>query len=80
VQISACLVLPLSVVSLAQNIKFQLASVAVLSFILLAWVFIFARNGLGLEIPVVGSDQSGLIGLLLNNFAFVSEMHLRNTI
>jgi hypothetical protein len=68
------MVIPLSVVSLVQNIKFQLASVAVLSFILVAWIFIFVRHGFGVEIAAIGSNQSGLIGLLLSNFSFVRNM------
>jgi hypothetical protein len=66
------MVLPLSIMSLVQNIKFQLASVAVLFFVMASWVVIFAKHGLNLDIPVIGSSQSTLVGFVLNNFAFVS--------
>jgi hypothetical protein len=51
------MVLPLSVMSLVQNIKFQLASVAALFFVMIVWIFIFANHGLNLTIPIVGSNQ-----------------------
>jgi hypothetical protein len=66
------MVLPLSMMSLVENIKFQLASVAILFFVMISWIVIFAQHGLNLEIPVVGSSQSSLVGFVLNNFAFVS--------
>jgi hypothetical protein len=59
--------------SLVQNIKFQLASVATLFFTMAIWIYIFTRQGLNLSIPVVGSDQSGLVGFALSNFAFVCD-------
>jgi hypothetical protein len=58
--------------SLVQNIKFQLASVATLSFVMGCWIFIFAHKGFHQDIPAFGNDQSSLIGFVLNNFAFVS--------
>jgi hypothetical protein len=65
------MVLPLSVMSLVQNIKFQLASVASLSFVMVVWIYIFATHGLDLAIPAFGNNQSALIGFVLSNFAFV---------
>ena len=70
-QISAAMVLPLSVMSLVQNIKFQLASVVILLFVMSSWVFIFAKQGFDLPTLAIGSNQSSLIGFVLNNFAFV---------
>jgi hypothetical protein len=58
--------------SLVDNIKFQLASVATLFFIMVCWVVIFAKHGLDQGIPAIGTSQSSLIGFVLNNFAFVS--------
>ena len=66
------MVIPLSLMSLVQNIKFQFVSVAVLFFIMLAWIYLFVHHGLHVHIPVFGSNQSGLIGFVLNNLAFVS--------
>jgi hypothetical protein len=66
------MVIPLSVMSLVQNINFQLASVATLFFVMTIWIYIFARQGLNLAIPAIGSDQSGLVGFVLSNFAFVN--------
>lgn len=68
------MVIPLSVMSLVENIKFQLASVAVLFFVMISWIVIFAQNGLDIDIPVIGSNQSTLVGFVLNNFAFVSSL------
>jgi len=60
-------------ISLVENIKFQLASVAVLFFVVASWVFIFAQHGLTLNVPVIGQSQSTLVGFVLNNFAFVRQ-------
>ncbi|KAF8860892.1 hypothetical protein BDZ45DRAFT_292291 [Acephala macrosclerotiorum] len=72
--ISAAMVLPLSVMSLVQNIKFQLASVVILLFVMISWVFIFAEKGFDLPTPAIGSNQSSLIGFVLNNFAFITTV------
>ena len=69
------MVLPLSMMSLVENIKFQLASVAVLFLVMVSWIVIFAQHGLDLEIPAVGHSQSSLLGFVLNNFAFVSLLN-----
>jgi len=58
--------------SLVQNIKLQLASVATLLFVMGCWIFIFAHKGFHQDIPAFGNDQGSLIGFVLNNFAFVS--------
>ncbi|TVY41556.1 hypothetical protein LOCC1_G005111 [Lachnellula occidentalis] len=68
--ISVAMVLPLSVMSLVQNIKFQIASVATLFFVLIVWIYIFAKHGLEQTVPAVGNDQSTLVGFVLGNFAF----------
>ena len=68
------MVLPLSMMSLVRNIKFQIASVMILLFIMSVWIFIFAQNGLNLPIPIVHSNQGSLLGFTLSNFAFVSVM------
>jgi hypothetical protein len=65
------MVLPLSVMSLVQNIKFQLLSVASLFFVMVVWVFLFADHGFSLSIPVLGHNQSALMGFVFSNFAFV---------
>ena len=66
------MVLPLSVMSLVQNIKLQIASVATLFIVIMIWIYIFARHGLNYTAPPVGNDQSTLVGFVLGNFAFVS--------
>jgi hypothetical protein len=66
------MVIPLSMMSLVENIKFQLASVAVLFLVMIAWIVIFVQNGLDLGIPAIGTSQASLVGFVLNNFAFVS--------
>jgi hypothetical protein len=65
------MVLPLSVMSLVQNIKFQIASVATLFFVLTIWIYLFAHHGLDHVVPPVGDNQSTLVGFVLGNFAFV---------
>ncbi|TVY28961.1 hypothetical protein LHYA1_G001672 [Lachnellula hyalina] len=72
--ISAAMVLPLSVMSLVQNIKFQIASVATLFFVIIVWIYIFAKHGLEQTVPPVGNDQSTLIGFVLGNFAFITTI------
>jgi len=53
--IAACMVIPLSVLSLVQNIKFQLASAATLFFVMGTWIYIFASDKLDQTIPAIGS-------------------------
>ncbi|TVY52001.1 hypothetical protein LCER1_G006470 [Lachnellula cervina] len=72
--ISAAMVLPLSVMSLVQNIKFQIASVATLFFVIIVWIYIFAHHGLEHTVPPIGNDQSTLIGFVLGNFAFITTI------
>lgn len=71
------MVLPLSVMSLVQNIKFQLASVATLFVVIGMWIYIFAHHGLNNVVPSIGTDQSTLIGFVLGNFGFVSMFSTR---
>lgn len=72
--ISAALVLPLSLMSLVENIKFQLASVATLFVVMAIWIYIFASHGLNRGVPLIGSDQSGLVGFVISNFAFITTV------
>lgn len=65
------LVIPLSMMTLVGNIKFQLASVAALFFVMISWIAIFVKHGLNQSIPAIGDNQSSLVGFVLNNFAFV---------
>lgn len=58
--------------SLVENIKFQLASVVALFFVMVSWIYIFASHGLEHKIHAIGDDQASLVGFVLNNFAFVS--------
>jgi len=55
--IAASVVIPLSVLSLVQNIKFQLVSAATLFFIMGAWIYIFASDKLDQSIPAIGSKH-----------------------
>lgn len=57
--------------TLVGNIKFQLASVAALFFVMISWIAIFVKHGLNQSIPAIGDNQSSLVGFVLNNFAFV---------
>jgi hypothetical protein len=59
--------------SLVQNIKFQIASVATLFFVLIIWIYLFAHHGLDQMVPPVGDNQSTLVGFVLGNFAFVGS-------
>ena len=74
-QISACMVIPLSLMSLVENIKVQMASVATLFFVMVSWVYLFASHGMEQNIPAVGHNQGSLVGFVLNNFAFVSSWY-----
>jgi hypothetical protein len=66
------MVIPLSMMSLVENIKFQLASVAALFCVMISWIYIFASHGLEQNIPTFGGSQGSLVGFVLNNFGFVS--------
>ena len=68
------LVLPLSLLRLGQNIFVQLASATALICVFIIWVYTFARHGLGNPVPVVGDNQSQLIGFVISNFAFVPPL------
>ncbi|KAH7887300.1 AAAP amino acid permease [Phlebopus sp. FC_14] len=69
------LVLPLSLLQLVDNIKFQVASFIVLIVITLLWIVVFARTGVHhYYVPVVGQDQSSVVGFVLSNFAFVTTI------
>lgn len=61
--------------SLVENIKFQMASVATLFFVMIVWIFLFVNHGLDQAVPTVGPTQGSLVGFVLNNFAFVSTFH-----
>ena len=53
--IAACMVIPLSLLSLVENIKFQLASAGTLFFVMGTWIYIFASDKLDQDIPTFGS-------------------------
>ena len=71
-QIAVVLVLPLSLLRLGQNIFVQLLSAAALICVFIIWVYTFSRHGLNNTVPVIGNNQTQLIGFVISNFAFVS--------
>ncbi|KAH0835793.1 AAAP amino acid permease [Lanmaoa asiatica] len=71
--ITLSLILPLSLIRLVDNIIFQVASFIVLLITTIVWVVIFALSGLNANaIPVVGYNQSSVVGFVLSNFSFVT--------
>ena len=73
-QITISLVLPLSLVHLVDNVIFQIVSFIILLIITIIWIVIFAVRGLHIgHIPVVGHNQSTVVGFVLSNFSFVSS-------
>jgi len=61
--VSACMVLPISMMSLVQNIKFQLVSTVVLFFVMSSWIYVFANDGLSRNVPAVGGAYQQRISL-----------------
>ena len=72
-QITFAMILPLSLIHLTDNVKFQVASFILLLCIAVIWVATCIQVGLHtVSVPVVGRDQSSVVGFVLSNFAFVS--------
>jgi hypothetical protein len=70
-KIALVLVLPLSILKLGQNITAQLISAVALICVFIIWVFTFVHHGLNNPVPVIGDDESQLVGFVISNFAFV---------
>ncbi|KAF9516504.1 hypothetical protein BS47DRAFT_1315345 [Hydnum rufescens UP504] len=69
------LVLPLGLIHLTDNIKFQIASFITLLFIVIVWVVTFCQVGIkNYPIPVVASNQGTVVGFVISNFAFVTTI------
>lgn len=69
------MILPLSLNQLTDNIKFQIASFILLLCITVIWIATCIQVGLHtVSIPVVGSNQSNVVGFVLSNFAFVCRL------
>ncbi|CAG8598790.1 5394_t:CDS:2, partial [Scutellospora calospora] len=68
-------VVPLGVMELADNIKVQVASFLMLIFILTTWMITFIIHGLQSDrVPVIGRDQSQVVGTILYNYAFITTV------
>lgn len=73
--IAFVLILPLSLIHLTDNIKFQVASLILLLCITVVWIPTCIQVGLhNVSIPVVGSNQSNAVGFVLSTFAFVTTI------
>lgn len=69
--------MPLGLIHLSDNIKFQIASFITLLIITIVWVVTFIQVGIkNHPIPVVGSDQGTVVGYVISNFAFVSVVSI----
>jgi len=74
-QITIALVLPLGLIQLSDNIKYQIASFITLLFITTVWIVTFFQVGINNNsIPVVASDQGSVVGYVISNFAFVTTI------
>ena len=72
-QITLALALPLGLIQLSDNIKFQIASFITLILITIVWIVTFFQVGItNNSIPAVASDQGTVVGYVISNFAFVS--------
>ncbi|KAF8232896.1 hypothetical protein L208DRAFT_1269922 [Tricholoma matsutake] len=73
--ITIALVLPLGLIHLSDNIKYQIASFITLLFITIVWIVTFFQVGItNNSIPVVGSNQGTVVGYVISNFAFVTTI------
>lgn len=73
--ITLALVLPLCLIQLSDNIKYQIASFITLLVICIIWIVTFFQVGItNYPIPVVASNQGTVIGYVISNFAFVTTI------
>ena len=73
-QITLVLVLPLGLIQLSENIKFQIASFITLFVITIVWIATFFQVGItNNPISAVGTSQGTVVGYVISNFAFVSR-------
>ncbi|CAG8700965.1 3028_t:CDS:2 [Acaulospora morrowiae] len=73
--ISLTLVFPLGIMELVDNIKVQIASFMILLFTFISWLITFMVRGLNKDlVPIVGSDESRVVGAVLFNYAFITTV------
>ncbi|GBB96910.1 hypothetical protein RclHR1_02870008 [Rhizophagus clarus] len=70
--ITFVLVIPMAICNLGENVKIQILSFISLIFVIITWIIACIMNGLNPDrIPVIGNDQSLLVGTVLFNYAFI---------
>src|SRR5436190_18501754 len=62
----------MGIMDLVENIKAQIISLMMLTFILVTWLVTFGIHGLDTRlVPMIGYDKSQVIGTVLFNYAFI---------
>ncbi|KFH70604.1 hypothetical protein MVEG_03454 [Podila verticillata NRRL 6337] len=75
VLLALCMILPLALLKLSENIWVQLASFILMVLIVLQWIVTFFMHGLDTTlVPIVGSDVSQTFGTILFNYAFITTV------
>ncbi|KAG0015994.1 hypothetical protein BGZ80_009500 [Entomortierella chlamydospora] len=75
VLLSLCMIVPLGLLKLSENIWLQLASFVLILLIMLEWIVTFCLEGLDTSlVPAVGSDISQTFGTILFNYAFITTV------
>ncbi|GBB94193.1 hypothetical protein RclHR1_23090001 [Rhizophagus clarus] len=70
--IALCITVPMGVIDLVENIKVQIMSLLSLAFIVVTWLVTFVIHGLDTgHVPMIGYDNSQVIGTVLFNYAFI---------
>ncbi|CAG8519533.1 4830_t:CDS:2 [Acaulospora colombiana] len=73
--ITLVMVMPLSIFSLSDNIKVQIASLFGLVFIFCGWLVTFFKQGLKTSyVPLIGENMSDVIGTVIFNYAFITTV------
>ncbi|KAF8954706.1 hypothetical protein BGZ46_002840 [Entomortierella lignicola] len=75
VVLALCMIVPLGMLKLSENIWVQLASFILILLIVLQWIVTFCMQGLDTTlVPAVGSDVSQTFGTVLFNYAFITTV------
>lgn len=62
----------MAICNLGENVKIQILSFISLIFVIITWIVACIMNGLKPDrIPIIGNDQSLLVGTVLFNYAFI---------
>ncbi|CAG8672973.1 4422_t:CDS:2 [Funneliformis mosseae] len=73
--ITFILVIPMAFCDLSENVKVQIISFVTMLLVVVTWSIACIANGIKPDrIPLIGSDQSLLVGSVLFNYAFITNV------